>query len=227
MEKICYINQPSGLGDILMCEPIARHYYNLGYKIIYWVREDYLWIRDYIKYINFISINDNYTTSDEAIFSDEMIYLPVMHKRLSNDADWVNGGWLYDKYRVAKLDYNLWKTFDYTRNEEKENELFQKLGLENKDYILVNEYSSVGRRKLNIDSEYDIVYMSNIPEFTMLDWGKIIENAKEVHTVSTSIVFPAFKMNHPNLTIYSRHHKNDSTISTIIDVFKSYKPNYE
>jgi hypothetical protein len=33
MDKICYINQPYGLGDVIMCEPIARHYYGLGYKI--------------------------------------------------------------------------------------------------------------------------------------------------------------------------------------------------
>ena len=227
MDKVCYINQPYGLGDVIICEPIARYYYGLGYKIKYWVIDEYKWIQDYIPYIDFISISDNYTTSNQVIFEENYIYLPLKHLILSNPQEYRGTGWLYDKYEIAKMDHDLWKTFEYTRNIEKENELYNHLDLENKEYILVNEYSSVGHRLLNITSNYEIIKMSNIKGYTMLDWYKVMENAKEVHTVSTSTSFPLIKMKHPHVTIYNRKNLNDGTFDSIKEIFKPFNFKYE
>jgi hypothetical protein len=228
-EKVCYINQPYGLGDIIICEPIARHYYNLGYKIKYWVADEYMWIQDYIPYIEYISSNDeSYISSSEVVFKDDYIYLPCMQKRVSEKNSWLREGWLYDKYIISNLDPRLWMTFDFNRNIEKENNLFNLFNLEGKDYILINESSSVGHRTLNIDTKYEVIKMSKIESYTMLDWIKIMENAKEVHTVSTSTVFPLMKIKHNNVTIYSRNNLNkESTFYSIKDVFKPYEFKYE
>jgi hypothetical protein len=227
MDKICYINQPYGLGDIILCEPIARHYYNLGYKIKYWVKDEYRWIQDYIPYIDFISESDNYKTSNQAIFEENHIYLPLISKSISDDIEWRRVGWLYDKYTISKLNPELWKTFRYKRNIERENALYKHLNLENKEYILINEYSSIGHRSLNITSNYEIVKMSNIDGYTMLDWYKVMKNAKEVHTVSTSILFPLIKTKHLNITIYNRSGLNDGTFNSIKDIFEFYPFKYE
>lgn len=227
MSRICYINQPRGLGDILICEPIAKFYKTMGYDITYWVTDEYLWIKDYIKYVNFISTNDNYCSEREVIHTYEIVYLPLYFKQMSNQEEWNRTGWLYDKYRVAKLDPMLWKTFSFERNIEKENTLYNELELEGKDYILVNGNSSSGGRTLNVESDLHKVDMVFLNGYTMLDWCKVIENSKEFHTVITSAVFPAINLNHPNVTLYNRHEPNDGSFPAIVDIFKDYNFKYE
>lgn len=211
MNKICHINQPWGLGDILICEPIARYYYNQGYEIIYWVKDEYLWIQNYIKYINFKSTHDNYINHSDTIINDNYVYLPLINKRVSDTEGW----WLYDKYTISKVEYEKWIDFNYERNYQKETELFNKLNLLGKDYILINEYSSMGSRNLNINSNYEIIKMKEIEGYTMLDWCKVMENAKEVHTVSTSILFPLLKMRHNSIFIYNRYQKGVGSMGDI------------
>ena len=50
MKKICIINQPQGLGDILYLQKIGYHYQDQGYEI-YWPICDFYssYISDYIK----------------------------------------------------------------------------------------------------------------------------------------------------------------------------------
>lgn len=224
--KTCYINQPYGLGDILLCEPIARHYFEQGYKIVYWVKDEYLWIQDYIKYIDFISINDNYNTLDEPVFTEDIIYIPAIYKRVSEIDEWRRVGWLEDKYTISKLDKDLWKTFSFDRNTEKENNLFNYLNLENKKYILINGHSSAGYRDLKIESECDVINMSNISGYSMLDWYKVMQEAEAIHTVSTSVLLPIVNMKHKNVTIYERN-LGDNTFYSIKDLFLDFNFKYE
>jgi hypothetical protein len=227
MKRTCYINQPRGLGDIIICEPICRYYKSIGYEIIYWVPEEYIWIKDYIKYVNFISENNNYNTSSIPIYTEDIIYLPLIFKAVSNEIEWLKTGWLYDKYRISHLDPMLWKTFSFERNIEKEKMLYDQLNLEGKDYILVNEYSSSGKRNLNIESDLMRIDMQNINGFTMLDWCKVIENSKEFHSVSTSVIFPAIYVNHKNTKIYNRSYPNDGTFTALLEVFQELNFKYE
>ena len=46
-------NQFQGLGDILFCEPIAKHFYKKSKNEIVWpVNNDSLWLKEYFPYIN-------------------------------------------------------------------------------------------------------------------------------------------------------------------------------
>lgn len=209
MSRICYINQPRGLGDIIICEPIMRWYRKLGYEITYWVVDEYLWIKDYIKDVNFISVNENYIVDTEPIYEYDKVYLPLFFKRVSEISEWNITGWLYDKYRVARLDPMMWKSFTFDRNYEKEEALFNYLGLEGKDYILANGNSSSTRGELSVNTdnkELPIIQMNFIEGYTMLDWCKVIERSKEFHTTITSVQFPAMKLNHSFIKLYNKIH---------------------
>ena len=222
--KICEINQPLGLGDILLCEPIANYYYKKGFDINFIVKDDFMWIREYINYINFINKPNSNT---EPIFEKNYIYLPLIYKKISNDENFKKGGWLYDKYTTSRLDPDLWKTFNFNRNLKKENDLFDYLNLNNKKYILVNGNHSFGTRHLQVNSEHQVILMNYIEGYTMLDWCKVMEKAEEIHTVSTSILYPLIKLNHKNITVYDRNYKGDGTKETIVEVFKEYNFKYE
>jgi hypothetical protein len=179
MKKRCEIYQPFGIGDILILEPIARNYYKAGYEIFWQVIEKYSWIKDYIKYINYIPKTvDNMDSS----FYEDNIILSLRD---------TPGHWIYGKYEFCKVDPNIWRTYSWERNLEKEKKLYEELNIK-KPYILVNRnyythnvYSNV---KMFNNNE-NIIEMSFYKDYTLLDWGFILENAEEIHTVDTSLVW--------------------------------------
>jgi hypothetical protein len=191
------INQFQGLGDILFCEPIAKHLYENGKNEIIWpILDEYFWIKDYIPYINFVKKSDfnfNYENTFFGKINDSIIHIPLRFAnpifRNLNPHDYSDQyHTMLDKYRMLNLSENLWKTLSWERNIEKENELYNLL-VKNENYILVNSRWSDGNVPIQTESNFDIVNMDFINGFTLLDWGKIIENASEIHTVSTSNLF--------------------------------------
>jgi hypothetical protein len=197
-KKKCIINQYRGIGDILFIEPLCR-WLNEGYDITFPVDDQYYWIKDYIPYINFVKKSEYFMDYEKFSWGKigEFEYFPI---RFANPllrgygphdySDQFNC--MKDKYRLFGKDPDMWKGLKWKRNHDKENELFNFLGLEGKEYTLINEYSSQG--KVTIVEDYlsawswnkTVVYQQQLPGFTLLDWAKVIENATYIHTTSTS-----------------------------------------
>jgi hypothetical protein len=60
-------NQTQGIGDILFLIPMAKKMVDSGHEILWPVRDDFMWIQDYIDFIEFIpqsSLNINYERYD-------------------------------------------------------------------------------------------------------------------------------------------------------------------
>lgn len=190
-------NQYQGLGDILFCEPIARHFYDKGKNEIFWpINEEFMWLTEYIKYINFVpksSCNINYESLHLGLIEPDVYFIPL---RFANPI--VRGlsphdysdqyHTMLDKYRMLGLPLDLWKTLQWERNLEKENELFNLL-VRDKNYVLVNTKWSDGNVPIHTEPDYQVINMDILHGFTLFDWSKIIENASEIHTVSTSNLF--------------------------------------
>lgn len=66
--KPCIIKQPAGIGDIFFCQKLAKIMMAHKYSVIWPVREDILWIGDYIKDITFVSENWNFL--DKTVFQN-------------------------------------------------------------------------------------------------------------------------------------------------------------
>ena len=56
--KPCLIKQPAGIGDIFFCQKIARYMMYHGYDVIWPVLPSISWIKDYIKDIDFPTVED-------------------------------------------------------------------------------------------------------------------------------------------------------------------------
>ena len=95
---------------------------------------------------------------------------------------------MLDKYRMLGLPEDMWKTFKWERNLEKENELYNLL-VKDENYILINSKWSDGNVTIETESTFKRINMDILNGFTLFDWAKIIENASEIHTVSTSNLF--------------------------------------
>ena len=72
-----------------------------------------------------------------------------------------------------------------------------------------------------------IVNLAYIEGFTLLDWGKVIESASEIHTVSTSLIYMIevlYKKPMQNIHIYQRPIDKLPTIEVIGDILN---PNWQ
>jgi hypothetical protein len=190
-------NQYQGLGDILFCEPIARRFCDEGKNEIFWpINDEFMWLKDYIKYINFVPKSQhsiNYESLHLGNLNSEEYFVPLRFAnpivRKLNPHDYSDQyHTMLDKYRMLELPEDMWRTFKWERNIEKENVLYNLL-VKDKNYVLINSKWSNGNVIINTESTYQNINMGLLDGFTLFDWAKIIENASEIHTVATSNLF--------------------------------------
>lgn len=197
--KVCLIYQPLGLGDILWVQQIVDTIISDGYVVYYPVgnvyydivsshikKENLIWVREtdefplkqYYGQVNF------HQTENE-------LYVPLSYA----DRYIPNASVMISKYYLLSIsigDYR--KHFSINRNYERENKLVQKYGLTD-DYILVNPSfgTESQQRDLEIKSNSKIHYMDIQQDrengFHIFDWIMALENAKEIHTVETSLCY--------------------------------------
>lgn len=212
------INQPFGIGDILFLSPLIKQL-DVGH-IIWPIVDHYYWIKDYIKLDNL-----TFTKFSQFIPSDynEYIEVPLQHAHslvpYAEDC-------MQAKYMLLKSDPELWRTLSFHRNVENETKLKQYLNIsENDEFIFINNHFAGPEFNYKVDintkTNFKIVYQEYIDGFTLLDWCGVLEQAKEIHTVSTSLFFviEALKLEKTSLHLYPRKplDKDLSPIKTLIN----------
>lgn len=180
------IKQPAGIGDIFFCQKIANKLRELSYEVVWPVIPEFLWIKDYIEGIDFCLVD----TVDESEF-DTILPLHQADQRYRNMSV------MEAKYALVNLRWDNWSDhFNFKRNKNKEDKLFYDvLKLQdNSEYAFKNFYFASpphtqiceAAKRASVGDLQEIC-MSNMPEFTLIDWCKVIQNAKEIHTVETSL----------------------------------------
>lgn len=193
-QEILIINQPFGLGDYLFIIPLLREFISKGHKIIVPVVSQYADIGRHFPEITFIDKDilnidverkDEYHLNGATViplrFADGILKLPFTECMKS-------------KYLYFGKDWNDWRKCTWARDTVKENELFYNLlGLKDgEEYTLINQTfrsNSTGKVNIHASGASKKVFLKAIPGFTLLDWGKVIENASSIHTVSTAILY--------------------------------------
>lgn len=219
MDKRIVINQPAGLGDILFCQKIKKTFENEGFEVVWPVIKEYSWIKEYIEG-NYIDINEFKSKPNDVIIDLSNANYMFPNKKI-----------MEAKYFLVDIDYSDWlKFFNFNRNIEKENELYYNiLGLkDNEEYILIsrNYGSPPNFLKFPIEIKTNIknVELDFCDKFTLFDWCKVMENAKEIHTIDSSINFILEKINTNVLYLYTRRKNNFSEIDYLFkkDYIKKY-----
>lgn len=204
--KKIFVNQFCGLGDILFIEPIYKYLHSLGLEVIAPVQDNNIWIQDYIPYVKFIKWSDTVVDLENFQFTyldDDTFYYPMRFSDQKfrglkpHDPSAVRY-WMTDKYRLIGLNPDQWKTLSFTRKPDKEKELYDLLinKYNTEDYIFCNKtYQNslnlnVGDRINSIiPTNETIIELQILEGYSMLDWGYVIEKAKKVYTVSTSLIY--------------------------------------
>ena len=221
MIKKIIIKQLAGLGDIFFCQKIAYTLYkNYNVEIIWPVIPEFIWIKNYINipFIKFVNWEDNFEGKDILLNNDVshvftlQNYLVVPLQR----ADWnyPEMSVMDAKYKLVNLDFKDWDHyFNFKRNIQKENQLYYDiLGLtDESEYIFINrQFGSPPDTQIckyiGLNKFPYYIEMKYIDGFTLFDWCKVIENAKEIHTVETSLNYIIDKINPKGkLEMYSKH----------------------
>ena len=197
--KPCIIKQPAGVGDVFFLQKIAHVYRQKGHEIIWPLRDDIVWIADYIPDITWCKLSEWLQGPYGKLFNyggfaetDEFIYIDAStaDRTFNTDPTRIMSA----KFGLAGLDHTDWaKYFKFNRNREKERELYHDvLGIK-EDYVYVNDITHTDLRKTSslANKKYDYPVIENqvVDGFTLLDWTRVLENAKEIHTVPTAVCF--------------------------------------
>jgi hypothetical protein len=188
-----------GLGDIFWVQPIVDTiisdgyivYYPVGdvyYDIVssYIIKKNLVWVRE----TDSFPLKEHYGRVN-VYQNDTELYVPLSYA----DRYYPESSVMISKYYLLSIpirDYR--KSFSLKRNYERENKLMQTYGLV-EDYIIVNNSFGTNsqQRDISIDSEYKVHYMDINQDrsngFHIFDWIMALENAKQIHTVETSLCY--------------------------------------
>jgi len=194
--KPCLIKQPAGIGDIFFCQKIARVMMQNRYQVIWPLRPDIHWIKDYIKDIYFPTIDDDFLGKDVyergagAVINENGAFISTATADMTHN----DGKIMSSKYSMLGLDHSDWKDyFKFERNFDKEDDLYYNV-LDLKDdseFVFINNLYNTDIRDCELLSpeNYDlpVVELKIMDGFTLFDWCKVLEKAKSVFTINTSI----------------------------------------
>lgn len=181
--KVKFLQQYT-LGDVLFLQKAVDLVISLN-NVVYFPN-DYGWIAEYIKKDNlhFYDADVDCTIDFHNVIEPNHPYDIMTYKyeiirnffklELNEQTSWHN----WQKYLVFNRNYK-----------KEENLYFNILNIkENEDYILKNcNFAKDQTFNFDIDSNLKIVQLHKIPEYTLFDWCKVIENAKEIWTIDTSL----------------------------------------
>lgn len=229
MSKICLINQPAGIGDILFLQKFVDIKLSEGFEVVFPVNPNLIYLNDYIKKPNlkFVSIDENFSHKG-AYYSNKSIKEENFEFYPFNVADQhIVGSCLEAKYTLANQDFNGWQNhLVWERNTEKENQLFYNhLNLKDDDkYIIVSNTwgtpPATAKRDMVINSPHRLINIQLLDGYTPFDWGKVLENATEIYMIDTSFnyILEKLDLKAENLYLYSRF--TPPNFSHIINLFK-------
>ncbi len=203
-KKLCVL-QPFGIGDIIFCQTLVKQ---LGdYEIIWPVRPHF--VED---------LNRAYPDVKFIPDTETPVSLDIKHDRFIDGYRSIPIRWsdtirsvpyrlvMRAKYDMYRQDFRKWKDKAmWDRNRVKEDELFQLLGLEGKKYTVVNNtFGCEFQHKASIRTTDGSIQMRKIEGYSLFDWAKVLENADEIHTVSTSLLFILDLLKTKNVHVYIR-----------------------
>jgi len=219
----CVIKQPAGIGDVFFCQKIARVMMQNGYQVIWPLRPDIDWIGKYIRDIYFPTTDDMFPGKD--IFDraggfsigTDSAFISLATADITHN----NGKTMSSKYHMLDISYHDWQDyFKFNRDLDKENELYYNvLGLnDDSEFVFINNLYNTDIRdsKLLSADQFDmpVVELKIIDGFTLFDWCKVLEKAKKIYTINTSInyIIEVIDTSYDEYVIYAHDEKNKTEI---------------
>lgn len=185
------ISQFAGLGDILFAMPLINTWIDEGYKVIWPVVADYVPVKKHFPKVTFMdmSLLDIDYNKKYEFETGNLRYIPLRWAEVILKLHYKDV--MKAKYILYGKDFEMWRDLSWVRDVRSENRLFKQLGLnDGEQYNLINtnfRTDQSGKINIKVNNGLKNIELKNVPGYTMLDWGRVIENASTIHTVGTSI----------------------------------------
>lgn len=213
-----YIFPHFGLGDAIIINGLVRHFCSIYDSVVYFSSDIYFssikyMFRDLknLNVINFGDLGSVFQNCKNFISNNglENDVIEIGYEKLYHECNHKNPGTPFYKgfYTMFDMDpLNRFDNFLYERNFDYEDYVFNYLNPKNEEYIFIidDPEHHLGNLKINeekIKNNFKIIKYNkrlnyNDERFLLFNYGKIIENAKEVHSVETGFLEFIFSMNY-------------------------------
>lgn len=213
------ILQPGKLGDILICLPIAKHYSEMGYEVIWPIFTDFVpMMKESIDYVTFTPVtNDVYRCINEARYTLRE-YFSVKPEKIFDIAATFPGSRVTEeyvalgdgfgeekfdqfKYRKCNVPFDKKWNLQFKRDEEKEKEIYN-LYVNRPNYDIVSVKHSRGELNVKFESKNQIIHTND--KHNIFHWVKILEGAQNIALVDSAMSNFVEQLNLPNKKILLR-----------------------
>lgn len=185
------IIQPGRIGDIIICLPIALHYYKLGYEVL-WPVADYIYreVMAYAPYVTFVPVASLDCAVPRQIVNEHcntILDLTISFPNGSPHNDRMfaqyRDSMTFDtlKYNIANVDVYEKYNLVLERKLDKEEELFKMLRLpDGKPYTVVHLDGSNESIQYLPGSNERVIPIQPLPGYTVFDWITTLQRASRV-----------------------------------------------
>ena len=183
MNKTILIIQPGRFGDIIICLPIAKYYYDKGYKVEWLCPQEYHELFRNIPYCTPVTqITKTYYDVIDMSFGFNG---PPERWWQVTKPRW--DSFVEAKYYLARVPLEeKWKLV-WDRNEEREKALVKELNLPD-EYIVYHPQGSKGTFNLDLPKKYHSVEFKGHGDYNIFDWYRVLLNAKEIHCIDSVLI---------------------------------------
>ena len=189
------IIQPGRLGDIIICLPLARWYFERGYKVVWPIESSYLPnFVGYVDYVEFVAIKSlNCSDARQICFSrcntilDISITLPQSHP-INDEFFYKNRckiGFDQMKYLFSNVPFEEKWNLKFNRNLHNEKSLMDELNINSDPFTLVHTHGSNESFEFRTKHiERVVVVEERTP--SIFDWCGVIEMASRIVAIDSS-----------------------------------------
>ena len=195
--------QPGAFGDIIVCAPIAKAYSDAGYDVYWPARLKFKDTLNKFDYVNYIELNNSDDTTADWLKSDVEQCIQLCHDmnfdyvlNLADrgphpTAELPHETFDETKYRLAQIPFEEKHNLSWTRDADAEDQLYELIAPK-KDYILCHlscagPNGDDGSVDLPIEPTLPVVRVTEIGNYSIFDWYKVIKNAKEIYCLESSV----------------------------------------
>jgi len=183
LRKTLLINQPGAVGDIVRCLPIAKYYADQGYRVDWLCPRRFHSLFQYVDYVKPVLSNiASYSKTIDLSFGINQH--SDVHKKWI--AERVNlHSFLTYKFQLAEVPFS--NKLIYSRNEDRENQLYKDLGCDKMDRFALCHLDSNYGDPAVCSTDLPRIDFKPVGDYTIFDWRKVIEAASEIHCIDSSL----------------------------------------
>lgn len=197
--KTIGILQPGRLGDIIICLPIAKHYFDIGYKVIWPVFSNFIgMLNEVIPYVTFIPVaSDVYKCVPQALaFLQELsvdhifdVAATFPGSSCTNEYVTLGDGMAhlkFDEFKYNKCHVPFEKKWnlEFNRISKNEDQIIKDL-VSQENYDVVSTKHSRGTVPIQFESKNQIIYVNE--NYNIFSWYKILLGAKTIVLVDSAM----------------------------------------